>query len=109
MLQSVNRFSADPALHLGDELVACSSTRMASVAAATMPMIILPHIAESNHGANPAARVGAIFINDDRAMPPGDSEMTADAFCISTEHVQHLAHKTNPATPLSQQTALEFT
>jgi hypothetical protein len=64
-------------------------------------MMILPHIAESNHGANPAARVRAKFIN----MASGDSEMTADARCVFGVGTQRAAQKTNPVTRQSQQAA----
>jgi len=69
-------------------LMKIATLSSASMTAAAIPKMILPHIAESNHSTNPAARVRAIFINEECAMPSGDSEKTPDAFSLLGEGVR---------------------
>jgi hypothetical protein len=80
MLQLVNRLSTEPALHLCGPLDKNAAIKSANTTA--NQKMILPHIAESNHSTNPAARVRAIFINDECGMPSDDSETTPDAFSL---------------------------
>jgi hypothetical protein len=82
MLQSVNKFSADPGLQSRGSPDSIARISNAIDITKATPMMILPHIAESTHGTNPAARVRAIFINDECAMSSGDSEMEPDAFSL---------------------------
>jgi hypothetical protein len=82
MLQSVNKLSTEPALHLCGPLDKNAAMKSANTTA--IQKMILPHIPESNHSTNPAARVRAIFID----MVLSDSEMTPDAFSLLGEGVR---------------------
>jgi hypothetical protein len=58
MLQSVNKLSTEPATHLCGPLDKNAAMKSANTTA--IQKMILPHIPESNHVANPAARVRPI-------------------------------------------------